>query len=58
LTRITVEGGYPLACVLGGTERRTLFITVGSATSKNDRPTEPGGYLLAIEVDVPGAGRP
>ena len=53
-----VDDGYPLACVLGGPERRTLFIAVGAATSKRDRPAQPQGRLLATTVDVPGTGRP
>ncbi len=39
------------ACMLGGPERRTLFIT----TSTHDRLT---GRIEKIEVDVPGAGLP
>jgi sugar lactone lactonase YvrE len=55
---VAVAGGYPLACVLGGPDRRTLFIAVGAATTKRDAPREPGGRLVALDVDVPGAGRP
>jgi len=44
--------------VLGGDGRRTLYIAVGAATTKADRPPEPGGWLLAVDADVPGAGRP
>jgi len=55
---IPVDDGFPLACVLGGGDRRTLFVAVGAATSKNDRPLEPGGRLVALEVETPGAGRP
>ncbi len=55
---VAVDDGYPLACVLGGSHRRTLFIAVGAATSKRDRPADPQGRLLATTVDVPGDGRP
>jgi len=55
---IAITRGYPLACVLGGTDRMTLFIAIGAATTKKDRPAEPGGCLVALGVDVPGAGRP
>jgi len=52
------DDGHPLACVLGGHDRRTLFIAIGAATTKHDRPVEPGGRLVALEVEVAGAGRP
>jgi sugar lactone lactonase YvrE len=55
---IPIEVGYPLACVLGAPDRRTLFIAIGAATSKNDRPAKPGGRLVAIEVEIAGAGQP
>jgi sugar lactone lactonase YvrE len=55
---IAVQDGYPLACVLGGPDRRVLYIAIGAATTKRDRPVEPGGRLVAVDVDVPGAGRP
>ena len=55
---IPIEDGHPLACVLGGPDRRTLFIAIGAATSKNDRPPEPRGRLVAMDVDVPGSGQP
>jgi sugar lactone lactonase YvrE len=55
---VDVDVGHPLDCVLGGDGRRTLYIAVGAATTKADRPPEAGGCLLAVEVDVPGAGRP
>ena len=49
---------HPLACVLGGPDRRTLYVCVGGVVSKPRRPPDPGGRLVAIEVDVAGAGRP
>ena len=49
---------HPLACVLGGSDRKTLFVCVGGVVSKPQRPPEPGGRLVAVEVDVAGAGRP
>ena len=55
---IPIEGGYPVACVLGGTDRRTLFIAISPATSKADRPPVPGGRLVAVDVPVAGSGRP
>jgi len=51
------RGGF--ACVLGGAERRTLYITAATWLGM-DRMGEmqPDGQLLAVEVDVPGAGWP
>jgi sugar lactone lactonase YvrE len=47
------------ACMLGGPERRTLYITAATWLGM-DRMGEmqPDARLLAIEVDVPGAGWP
>jgi sugar lactone lactonase YvrE len=55
---IPIEAGHPLACVLGGPDRRTLFIAIGAATSRSDRPLEAGGRLVALDVEGPGSGRP
>ena len=49
---------HPLACVLAGPDRRTLYIAVGAVTHKSEMPPTPKGRLLAAEVDVPGSGRP
>ena len=49
---------HPLACVLAGPDRRTLFIAVGAVTHKSQMPAHPGGRLLATDVTVPGSGRP
>ena len=50
--------GHPLACVLGGPGRRTLFVAVGNITSKSELAPQPGGCLMSVEVDHAGAGRP
>lgn len=55
---LAVPGGHPLACVLGGHDRRTLFICVGGHTVKPTRPPEPTGRVLTLEADVPGEGTP
>lgn len=49
---------YALACVLGGDDRRTLFVCVNQVWSKPDRRPDPTGSVVAVRVDVPGAGRP
>jgi sugar lactone lactonase YvrE len=52
------RGGF--ACALGGSEGRTLFITAAEWRGMSDAvPVPPGtGQVLAIDVEVPGAGWP
>jgi len=57
----TVEldrGGF--ACVLGGPRRTTLFITAAEwrGMTESQMVTPGSGQVLAVEVDVPGAGWP
>ncbi|MFB7244057.1 SMP-30/gluconolactonase/LRE family protein [Streptomyces populi] len=59
LDRVDLDrGGF--ACVLGGHDRRTLFVVAAAWRGM----TEPGlvtpgsGRVLAVRVEVPGAGRP
>lgn len=46
----------PLACMLGGPERRTLF--VATTQSLNPGDTDAKGRIETISVDAPGAGLP
>jgi sugar lactone lactonase YvrE len=56
---LPVDDGRPFACVLGGPGRRTLYICVGgNQITRPTGPSTPLGRLLALEVAVPGAGRP
>jgi sugar lactone lactonase YvrE len=52
------RGGF--ACVLGGPDRATLLITVAEWRGMTDaQMVAPGsGQVLAVDVDVPGAGWP
>jgi sugar lactone lactonase YvrE len=52
------RGGF--ACVLGGPDGTTLFITAAEWRGMTDaQMVTPGsGQVLAIDVDVPGAGWP
>lgn len=52
------RGGF--ACALGGPEGRTLFITAAEWRGMSDAvPVAPGtGQVLAVDVEVPGAGWP
>ena len=55
---IPVALGHPLACVLGGAGRRTLFITVSNITSKSELTATPGGSVLRMQVEWVGTGQP
>ena len=50
--RVTPLGNRVTACVLGGADRKTLFLT----TDENPRPAT--GRIEAVEVNVPGEGYP
>jgi len=52
------RGGF--ACALGGPEGRTLFITAAEWRGMSEAPPVPpgSGQVLAIDVEVPGAGWP
>jgi sugar lactone lactonase YvrE len=64
------EGGKPIqtidvdrgcfACVLGGTEGRTLFITAAQWRGMSEMPpvAAGSGQVLAVEVNIPSAGWP
>lgn len=52
--RVPTAGRGPLACMLGGGERRTLFVLTVSGTER----VVGNGAILTAEVDVPGAGYP
>jgi sugar lactone lactonase YvrE len=49
---------FPLACVLGGDDRRTLFVCTNRVWSKRDRQPTATGSVVRVRADVPGAGRP
>jgi len=51
-------GETPVACVLGGDRRRTLLVCVAKSWKRDDARRAPLARIDAIEVSVPGAGRP
>jgi sugar lactone lactonase YvrE len=53
-----VEGLVPVACVLGGEDRRTLYVCAAESWTYKEVLQAPKGRILADRVDVPGAGRP
>jgi sugar lactone lactonase YvrE len=52
------RGGF--ACVLGGPDGRTLFVTAAEwrGMTESEMVTPGSGRVLTTRVDVPGAGRP
>jgi sugar lactone lactonase YvrE len=48
----------PVACILGGPERRTLFLATGPIRPMHEALDDPQGRIEAFEVEVPGAGWP
>ena len=57
LERIPTEQ-EAVACMLGGEDRKTLFVCTAESTDPDVCRANHTARLLAIEVDVPGAGLP
>ncbi|WP_136418686.1 SMP-30/gluconolactonase/LRE family protein [Herbaspirillum sp. ST 5-3] len=55
--RIGVNG-QAIACALGDTDRRTLYMVIGRVSKAERALAERNGRIEAIRVDVPGAGLP
>ena len=53
-----VDGLTPVACVLGGPGRRTLFVCAAEGWRHHDVGHRRSGRVLALPVDVAGAGSP
>jgi hypothetical protein len=53
----TIPPCPPYACMLGGEDRRTLFICTAPGIG-SDRAGKTGGKLEIVRVAVPGAGLP
>jgi sugar lactone lactonase YvrE len=58
LDRIAVPDKFATACMLGGPERRTLFMMTASGTLEDMYAARTKGFVEIAEVDVPGAGWP
>jgi sugar lactone lactonase YvrE len=57
--RISVpDGRKAYACMLGGAERRTLYGCVASSHNAEKTAVARDGRIIAVAVDVPGAGLP
>lgn len=44
------------ACLLGGEDRRTLYLCTAPSFAEHERRDTREGRLLCVRVDVPGAG--
>jgi len=48
----------PYACMLGGHDRRTLFVCTAGASNPDEVRAHPNGKIEIIEVEIPGTGLP
>jgi sugar lactone lactonase YvrE len=56
---ISFDGVIPVACVLGGDDRRTLLMCVAADWRRDViLKSPPTARVDAVTVSVPGAGRP
>jgi sugar lactone lactonase YvrE len=58
LEEVSTGGSGVFACMLGGDDRRTLYLCVGSSFAEHERRDTRDARLLSCRVDVPGAGLP
>jgi sugar lactone lactonase YvrE len=55
---VDFQGEVPVACVLGGPDRRTLYICVAADYRREAVLRQPLGRIDAVTVEVAGSGRP
>ncbi|MCL1125885.1 SMP-30/gluconolactonase/LRE family protein [Shewanella surugensis] len=59
LDRLSLPGGvHPLACVLGGSERKTLFIMTTRIFDPVEAKASLSGAIYCVDVETSGVGRP
>ena len=51
-------GRHTIACILGGPDRRTLFVLTAEAIRREEARAKRSARIETVQVDVPGAGRP
>jgi sugar lactone lactonase YvrE len=56
--RVAVPGRRAVACMLGGEDRRTLFLLTAETTVEDLSQGKSKGRIETVRVDVPGAGYP
>ncbi len=52
----TPKGAF--ACILGGKERKTLYVILSNSSDPEEAQLSPEGEIHSIEVDIPGTGKP
>jgi len=58
LDEIAVSNNFAYACMLGGEDRRTLFMCTAPSSDPQETVRARSGHIESLEVDVPGAGLP
>jgi sugar lactone lactonase YvrE len=58
LDRIETPGRWAVACALGGTEGRTLFLLLAKTTIPELMQGKSKGSIEMVEVETPAAGWP
>ena len=57
--RVDEDGRHPVACVLGGPDRRTLHLLTATTYGEAEPSLQArAGRIEQVRVEVPGAGRP
>jgi sugar lactone lactonase YvrE len=56
--QVSFDDVMPVACVLGGTDRRTLLMCVAPDWKRDVVRQAPRARIVAVDVAVPWAGRP
>ena len=52
----TPKGAF--ACMLGGKERKTLYVIISNSSDPEEAQASPEGEIHSIEVEFPGVGKP
>ena len=56
--RVSTPKRWALSCMLGGDDRKTLYMATGETTSERLQKNDSVGRVEMVRVDVPGAGLP
>ena len=52
----TPKGAF--ACMLGGKDRKTLYVIISNSSDPEEAQASPEGEIHSIEVEIPGVGKP
>jgi sugar lactone lactonase YvrE len=58
IDRVAIDNSHPLACVLGGSDGRTLFVCCAPHFDAAETLRLRGGRIDSVRVAVPGGGSP